>query len=650
MQSAGSTDPNYAPSEHPAAGPEKGTRAGGRPVSGKTPSAGPGAGQDADKVWQVNRTTPVLKNTVTDPDKDTATLTFEVWTTNADGTPKAKLKLTGKNDDPDDGVVSDAHGVIVSKYVASGSTAEVTIPYGNLKTNTTYAFRTSAYDGSLYETDWSPWAKFHTRGRQLSITLPEPDNNAPAVDLDKYQTEVTASRKLPPPPPVRSADGGADGLKCSDRDGKGNKVCMGTVSDAEVPKAAEKRLRAEADLVPWCAGKSAGDAYFTRTEACIKDRGVTVLRFVYYDANDQELGVAWIAQALQIKLDTKSKTIKHELTMVPTKYVESEPGALGNISFQMVDSCEAEGAPGRCKNDEEVWSPEIGSGNVWTPAAGDYHSAKVSMTTTWTPGTETAQNYIDLDWELWGHTSKSTKIGKSSLGSTEGDLSIRCDAVSSTTPGCVFPAYKPTWVMNFKKAPAAVAHAWLIQTKLPNHPGSKSAGKPMQYLPESGTAGWVPQDSRDVICPKNPDKSSWAGKYGNPDTTTLPEFTTSNKDPKSCDEFAYASTYNSAGMPDRFGGLNPVASGDECLQTYATRYKAGVWKLYDDTRHAAPTYKELCGRSSMSSWMNSASMAGFSSGFSSKQRLLDKDEYWVAFPEFAHCGTADKLTCTVPKP
>lgn len=88
------------------------------------------------------------------------------------------------------------------------------------------------------------------------------------------------------------------------------------------------------------------------------------------------------------------------------------------------------------------------------------------------------------------------------------------------------------------------------------------------------------------------------------------------------------------------------------ISTYATRYKAGIWKLYDDARHAAPTYKEVCGRSSMSSWMNSVSMAGFSSGFAapSKQRLLDEDEYWVAFPEFAHCGTADKLTCTVPKP
>lgn len=43
-------------------------------------------------------------------------------------------------------------------------------------------------------------------------------------------------------------------------------------------------------------------------------------------------------------------------------------------------------------------------------------------------------------------------------------------------------------------------------------------------------------------------------------------------------------------------------------------------------------------------------MVGFSSGFSSKQRLLDKDEYWVAFPEFARCGTEDKRTCSVPKP
>jgi hypothetical protein len=62
--------------------------------------------------------------------------------------------------------------VIVSDFVASGGRAQVTIRYGDLKTNTTYAFRTSAYDGSLYETNWSSWAKFHTRGRAVNITLP----------------------------------------------------------------------------------------------------------------------------------------------------------------------------------------------------------------------------------------------------------------------------------------------------------------------------------------------------------------------------------------------------------------------------------------------------------------------------------------------
>ncbi|GAA0898046.1 hypothetical protein GCM10009574_078970 [Streptomyces asiaticus] len=74
-----------------------------------------------------------------------------------------------------------------SLYVASGKTAEVTVPYGKLKPGTTYTFHTSAYDGSLYETTWSPWAKFRIRSRSVDIKLPEPDKNAPKVDLDAYQ-------------------------------------------------------------------------------------------------------------------------------------------------------------------------------------------------------------------------------------------------------------------------------------------------------------------------------------------------------------------------------------------------------------------------------------------------------------------------------
>ncbi|MFI2312622.1 hypothetical protein [Streptomyces sp. CB00072] len=39
--------------------------------------------------------------------------------------------------------------------------------------------------------------------------------------------------------------------------------------------------------------------------------------------------------------------------------------------------------------------------------------------------------------------------------------------------------------MNFDKTPAAVAHAWLIQSKLPNRPGSKAHNKPMFFLPDA---------------------------------------------------------------------------------------------------------------------------------------------------------------------
>ncbi len=61
----------------------------------------------------------------------------------------------------------------------------------------------------------------------------------------------------------------------------------------------------------------------------------------------------------------------------------------------------------------------------------------------------------------------------------------------------------------------------------------------------------------------------------------------------------------------------------------------------------------LRGRSAMSGWINSTSMGGaFSSGFSGKCQLLDKDirTGWTS-PQFTHCN-ASKATvaCTIPKP
>jgi hypothetical protein len=219
---------------------------------------------------------------------------------------------------------------------------------------------------------------------------------------------------------------------------------------------------------------------------------------------------------------------------------------------------------------------------------------------------------------------------------------VRCDDLKSGTPGCVFAEYNPTWVMNFAKTPGAVAHAWLIQSKLPNHPGSKAHDQPMVYFPASADPdGHTPDDNRKVICP-----DGWASKKGNPDATPLDA-----NDKLSCDEFAYASSYNSGGMPAVEGGFNPVASGNECVQTHVTKLSSGAWRLRDDWRTSAPTWQEVCGRSAMSNWVNTQSMQPFPSTFSTPNRLLDQDEYWVAFPQFAHCDTAStQVKCTVPRP
>lgn len=163
---------------------------------------------------------------------------------------------------------------MVSNYVTSGGTAKVTLHYGDLKTNTTYAFRTSAYDGSLYETDWSAWAKFKTRGRAVDIKLPEPNKSAPAVDLDKYQEPQLRTRNRPEV--TRAAkDAGKGSETCTDHGQKITCIGVGKPSDSsakEQQDVANKLRAGSGDLVPWCddTGVSGGKDYLKRDSACLK--------------------------------------------------------------------------------------------------------------------------------------------------------------------------------------------------------------------------------------------------------------------------------------------------------------------------------------------------------------------------------------------
>ncbi|AEY93987.1 hypothetical protein SHJG_8722 [Streptomyces hygroscopicus subsp. jinggangensis 5008] len=84
------------------------------------------------------------------------------------------------------------------------------------------------------------------------------------------------------------------------------------------------------------------------------------------------------------------------------------------------------------------------------------------------------------------------------------------------------------------------------------------------------------------------------------------------------------------------------------MQSYSQRTQTDVWHFYDDMRQAAPTWKEVCGRSTMSNWMNTQFMQSFPTQFTQPNRLLDRDAYWYYAPEFAGCNaTAATVKCTV---
>ncbi|TDC74854.1 hypothetical protein [Actinomadura sp. 7K507] len=588
-------------------------------------------------MWQVNSSRAVvLRNTVTDADGDRANLTFEAWTADANGNPIAQVNLTDAN----------PYGVLVSDYVASGATASVTVPSGFLEPAKNYIFRTSAYDGTLYETTWSPWAKFkilHT----VDITLPEPDPNQPALNQDEFQgqqrIDAPEISDVTPPSPQSGTPNHGENEECDYRkvnEKTGAKACMRILpTDNKKFQKALDRIKANSespDVVDWCANVAISE--IKRHEGCV-NLGLGV-RYTYQGPNGVPItiDIEWFVQQ-QIKLANNSGLINEKITAVPADILEL--GELESVSLDVQHRC-----AGVCT----IGAVDSNLRWTWTPGA--QHIAETETTYTW--GRANVADATDF-LELSPIAIPSIKLPATPPTQVlphktwkAADADIRCDTVVQTTAGCVFSEYTPTWTFNSRKTPAAVAHAWLIKTMLPNHPGSKTHNSPMYYLPPVNRAdnpGRDPDANRAVICP-----GGWARDHGHPDTTSLTEI--SSNDVPSCDEFAFASSYNSGGMPAANGGLNPVSSGDQCLQTYATRKTQGEWHLYSDEREQAPTFTELCGRSSMSNWMNGTSMGGaFSSGFSRKYRLMDHDPYWVSTPGFDHCdSTTRPVRCTMSMP
>ncbi|MGH3239513.1 MAG: hypothetical protein ACRDNL_03980 [Spirillospora sp.] len=589
-------------------------------------------------VWQVNAWRAVLRNTVTDADGDKANLTFEVWTTDAAGKPKDKVKLTDDND----------YGVLVSGFVASGKTASVTVPAGKLKLGVTYIFHTSAYDGSLYETSWSPWARFRFT-RAVDLTLPNPDTAAPNPDqtAQPYTSALAPPSPWPPAPSPnrsRSAPPKTFESHCT-TSSHGAKVCgkaefyNGRNFNLHRGTGAGARATAHQPLVSDCdPAKPRAGVWTTRFEEC-----TSLVLAWEVTANGTFLGTVKALVVNERKLDRASGNITERINVV-----EVSIPTTGILSFTL-ETPKVECKPGSCG------TPNVGGWQgvaTWVPGVPS-HSVAMDVSYGWTPGSPSTPQVTKLGRQV--SMNSSTKIAGTtevlSIPASYTDLvkdwnnadlekdgnanQVRCSNTKIVkevpTTGCVFHNYVPTYTFDAAKYPQASAHAWLIQHKLPNHPGSKADTKPLYFLADSDLPG-----NRAVICP-----DGWAAANGDPSVLS------GATDKLNCDEFAFNATYNSGGMPSSVGGLNPVSSGNACVQTFAT--KPGD----TDTVHLfnidglVPTWKEVCGRSAISGRHNSGSMAAFPA-FNVNQHLLDRDPYWLNTNMSAKCASdSATVECTM---
>ncbi|WP_406461364.1 hypothetical protein OHB07_06120 [Streptomyces sp. NBC_00111] len=368
----------------------------------------------------------------------------------------------------------------------------------------------------------------------------------------------------------------------------------------------------------WCAAKPFGagtsrKAWTNRTEGCVKGE----FGFVK-SVNGSVTGTATFAFQAEMKLHADSvgwnAALKFKLVGATGK-VATEP-----IQVTVSDTCSL----GCIKSGTRT----EGGTNTWQFDKGDRHV--YSMSQIWKWDEAGSSNLLFPRWAMTGEIG-GIKADSSTDVSPGASTQIRCDSVvPQAYPGCVFDRFQPTYVMNSKKFPAAAAHAWLVQNKLPGHFGSRAHGKPLTYLGSyimspSNPAKKQTDVNREVICP-----TSWERNQNADLSQELNEGNPPKADTWSCDEFAFAASYDSAGMAN---GYNPVQSGDECLQVYAKRGGDGVWHLLSDPRYPLPDWNEKCGRATISNNQNTQSMRPFGQ-FIVRNRLMDKDKYWLDLDGF----------------
>ncbi|MFE5021615.1 DNRLRE domain-containing protein [Streptomyces sp. NPDC056690] len=573
------------------------------------------------------------------------------WTaTTSDDANRLQYRVDGEDADPDADVpASGTWGSVNTTTGTSGTTGSFSVTPG---TDGRHQVDTRAVDradnvGESSNYGFIAGAPLPNRGgHKVDITLNKPDTGAPDPAFDAS------------PLPAFRFDGW--GTRQAKSTTIGDVTWTAKPLKQRSKQAAEVIENAPAPVTSsysgpildksWCdTTLTAQKSLFTRTEACLLFQ-VTATGEDKKGLYRQDWEALW-----QIKLDAQGDVVKHWLQMTPTlsPIATQWPASPKALAWNISAGCLA------CSDTAKGFDWETGRSPSWSSGADD-HIAQGNAETKWNGSVTNSSGSKDVDKSAnlglsldFSMTTDTPEMVVNDRGGVITGLGSRCDTVRLPA-GCVITEYSPGYALNVKKFPAAAAHAWLIQNKIEGYFYGRDAIHPLTYLPSvtrnsagANQLGWKEGKNRYVIC-----RGTTANRMVHPqDTGLVPELSSKNSDTKSCDEYPFNATYESAGMPKVEGGLNikPVGAGQgsECIQTYAPKLPDGTWKLYDNLSEPAPTWDETCGRSSMSNNVNTQAMSAFGTKFAPEFRMLDKDTYWVKVAGFEDCDpSADTVKCT----
>ncbi|WP_194506007.1 hypothetical protein ACN3XK_68010 [Actinomadura welshii] len=279
-------------------------------------------------------------------------------------------------------------------------------------------------------------------------------------------------------------------------------------------------------------------------------------------------------------------------------------------------------------------SPVVITSLCGTAAGPNCRVADTARPASLTPGSVHSFEWTEEAVGLAPESAEGNVVGQENLGVRlasddasgtpwefdDNELWGRCDnALGGQPPGCVNPYATPTMLVERVRYGAAAEMIAWAQQNLEGAWGVEDGGRPLHRL-----TGPLSEDNREIMCGR------LSGFVRDP---VLDAALSTYNDQDTCDEFPFASTYESGPMEEDVNGDDKpyVTTGAQCAQVTAYQ-TASTGDLPTDFARVRvsgdPTGRELCIRGHIPGRLNSG-VGGKYIATINEFRILDRDAFWL---------------------